>query len=54
MSFGAAAGMESMMSVMVPLMIESTMMQLMMSQIQMVSNIAKTGAQDAEEDSKKG
>jgi hypothetical protein len=54
MSFGASAAMMGMMSTMMSTMIEATMMQVMMSMVQSVCNIAKTGAQDTEEDSKKG
>ncbi|NTZ86939.1 hypothetical protein FCJ61_29100 [Burkholderia metallica] len=54
MSFGASAAMMGMMQTMVSTMIEATMIQVMMSMIQSVCNIAKTGAQDTEEDSKKG
>lgn len=54
MSFGASAAMMGMMQTMMSTMIEATMMQVMMSMVQSVCNIAKTGAQDTEEDSKKG
>ncbi|GLU32115.1 hypothetical protein Busp01_19570 [Trinickia caryophylli] len=54
MSFGASAAMMGMASTMISTMIEATMLQVMMSMVQSVCNIAKTGAQDTEEDAKKG